>query len=398
MKSGLFFRVMILAIVLFLGLPAANGAEATLEGEASTPSDANTAVSSVPLPENTAAACQDSADNDLDGHTDCEDQDCRIFALCVGAPTGTPEEAPLGSGDQPEVQTQIEAGGTSVTLYHSGTLPERKRQCSDGIDNNGNGLSDCQETSCQRSYYCRKEMYAYSKDGASMPGLFVNYGFGVALPNYRVPRATTESIYGEVPFEPDAGGMLDLQLGFMPFKWFGVGFNVKTAATYASNQYSHSEGGDEDYKYWGYKTWTNVGGFLRFQWPVERFVPYVNTHFGYSVARNRWNVYDDANSWDDIWEHESDNFWPIEGERDERYSGPKRHFTFAFEPGFDVFVVKRLFGIGLKAWLPVAASSDAERDNVGVMMSFIFTPSWRGAPELKEKYRVVPAASDPPTN
>ncbi len=343
------------------------------------------------LPEDTVDACQDNVDNDLDGHVDCTDQDCQVFALCVGkTKTEVSAKTPLPPGDQPETSTRIVAGGTSVTLYHSGTLPERKRQCSDGIDNNGNGLTDCQETSCQRSFYCRREMYEYPKEGNPMPGLFVDFGFGAALPNYRVPRATTDSMYGEIPFDPDAGAMVDLQIGFLPIKWVGIGFNFKSAATFASNQYTHNEGGDEDYKYWGYKTWQNIGGFLRFQFPVDRFVPYLNAHFGYSVARNRWNVYDDANSWDDIWDHESDDFWPIEGERDERYSGPKRHFTFAFEPGIDIFVVKHFFGVGIKGWLPVVASHNSERDNVGVMLSFIFTPSWRGTAVLKEKYRQKP--------
>jgi hypothetical protein len=332
--------------------------------------------------ENTAEVCNDLLDNDLDSHTDCRDQDCEAVEAC--AAETKPKKEPENTV---ETQTHIETPTASITLYHSGVVPETRQRCSDNIDNNGNGLTDCEEASCQRSRYCRKTMYEYRIDEKRPPGLFVNFGLGVALPNYRSPRATTDSMYGEIPFDPDAGGMMDWQLGYFFFKWFGAGINGKIAVTYGSNQFVHEQGGDEDYKYWGYKTWGNVSGFARFQWPFERVVPYVNIHLGYSAARNRWNVYDDENYWDDIWEHESDHSYPIEGERDERYSGPMRHFTFAFEPGIDIFVAKRMMGVGIKAWLPVVASSESETDNVGLLMSFIFTPTWRGAPVLKEKYQ-----------
>lgn len=36
--------------------------------------------------ENTLAGCRDGVDNDADGHLDCADQDCEIYAMCVVAP------------------------------------------------------------------------------------------------------------------------------------------------------------------------------------------------------------------------------------------------------------------------------------------------------------------------
>ena len=48
--------------------------------------------------ENTVAQCSDKKDNDNDGYVDCRDQDCAIFAICVGKPipgTSTPPEASL---------------------------------------------------------------------------------------------------------------------------------------------------------------------------------------------------------------------------------------------------------------------------------------------------------------
>ncbi len=39
----------------------------------------------------------------------------------------------------------------------------------------------------------------------------------------------------------------------------------------------------------------------------------------------------------------------------------------------------------------MVANADSERDNVGVMLSFTFTPSWRGKAQLKEAYKNPPA-------
>jgi hypothetical protein len=44
-------------------------------------------------PENTPDACRDHADNDGDGHVDCNDQDCVVFAFCVGEDAGPDADA-----------------------------------------------------------------------------------------------------------------------------------------------------------------------------------------------------------------------------------------------------------------------------------------------------------------
>jgi hypothetical protein len=36
--------------------------------------------------ENTLEGCKDGLDNDADGHVDCDDQDCEIYAMCVAPP------------------------------------------------------------------------------------------------------------------------------------------------------------------------------------------------------------------------------------------------------------------------------------------------------------------------
>ena len=52
-----------------------------------------------------------------------------------------------------------------------------------------------------------------------------------------------------------------------------------------------------------------------------------------------------------------------------------------------MLAVRRLFGIGLKAWLPVVANEHASRDNIGILLSFVFTPMWRESPRLKQEYQ-----------
>jgi hypothetical protein len=63
-----------------------------------------------------------------------------------------------------------------------------------------------------------------------------------------------------------------------------------------------------------------------------------------------------------------------------------RHFTVALEPGFDVFVAKRVFAVGVRAWMPVWATSNPDVDNIGVMLNFSFTPMWREKPVIKPEY------------
>ena len=108
-------------------------------------------------------------------------------------------------------------------------MPETGRLCSDHIDNDKNGLIDCHEPACQTSGYCRKLMYERPEPKSKAPGVLVNAGFGLAMPNYRIPTAKTEwtsesgDVYDNVPFDPDMGVMLDLQLGYLFIPWVGAG-------------------------------------------------------------------------------------------------------------------------------------------------------------------------------
>jgi hypothetical protein len=326
-----------------------------------------------PTPENTLEACQDTIDNDLDGHADCDDQDCEIYAVCA-----TPNEAEEKPAEPFHLETPP-------------PRPEQAWQCRDGVDNDNNGLVDCHESACQLSRYCKRLMYERPEPPNKAPGLMVNFGFGVALPNYRFPTSKVDSMYGEVPFDPDIGAMLDLQVSYMFLKWLGAGLNLKSAITGATNRVEYLSKSDDhnDYKYLGYKFWGNFGGFVRFQWPFKRMIPYLNIHVGYSATQYSWHVYDPDNTWEEIYDYEDDDSRYIIGERDEQRvpeSGRSRHFVFALEPGFDAFPVSRLFGVGIRAWLPVVGNEHSSYDNVGVLLNFTFTPLWREPPRLKPEY------------
>lgn len=64
------------------------------------------------LQENTVAQCGDKKDNDNDGHVDCADQDCAIFAICVDRENrNTPAPAKVSStetGRQSETESSEE--------------------------------------------------------------------------------------------------------------------------------------------------------------------------------------------------------------------------------------------------------------------------------------------------
>lgn len=334
-----------------------------------------------PPAENTIEGCQDSLDNDNDGHVDCADQDCQIYALCVQPPAPV-QAAPVEVLPPPEPLPPI-------IIQESGHL------CYDGLDNDENGKTDCYEIACQRTSYCRKMMYERPVPADKAPGLFMNIGFGVALPNYRLPTMETTWVgrYGneyEVPFDPDMGIMIDYQVGYLFLKFLGAGVSFKSAFTFASNRslYFQTDDDPDNYKYTGNKYYGNLSGFLRFQWPFRKVTPYLNMHVGYSTAQATWNVYDPLNDWEDIDDaeyYDDDSY--LYGERTEIRSDRNRHFTFGLEPGVDFSIVERMFAVGLRVWLPVVANEDSSMDNLGVLINFNFTPMWREPLQLKPEYK-----------
>jgi hypothetical protein len=330
--------------------------------------------------ESSLADCKDAADNDADGKVDCDDEDCQIYAICLKKESPPAQAVQAQTAPAPPITVSI--------------VQETGRQCRDGVDNDGDGLLDCHEASCQGYHYCRKMMHERPLRQDAPQGLFISLGLGAALPNYRFPsNAKVDSEYGQnVPFDPDIGGMADLKVGYAPLKFLGFGLNWKGAGTFASNEFDYFSKTDDDagYKYEGDKEWRHLGAFVRLTYPFGRFVPYLDVSGGYTHMKYEWRIYSKDTNWADIeewgaYKRENSTNDAFENRDVERMT--RRHFTLAVEPGFDYFVIPQTFAVGLHAYLPVFASSNPSLDNTGAMLTFTVTPGWRGRPQLKSEFK-----------
>ncbi|MCD6500192.1 MAG: hypothetical protein J7M25_18005 [Deltaproteobacteria bacterium] len=72
--------------------------------------------------------CDDNLDNDGDGHTDCDDWDCKDDPSCA------------------------------------------ETDCTDGVDNDGDGYTDCQDRDCQNAGGCKENTVAECSDGKDNDG------------------------------------------------------------------------------------------------------------------------------------------------------------------------------------------------------------------------------------
>jgi hypothetical protein len=104
-------------------------------------------------PENSNKRCGDWIDNDGDGHLDCDDSDC--FDVGITICEGSYDKMQRGaSGDEDVVDDIPELGaGMSVEdLIGTGSDNDGERNdvlCSDGIDNDDDGRTDCADFGCR---------------------------------------------------------------------------------------------------------------------------------------------------------------------------------------------------------------------------------------------------------
>jgi hypothetical protein len=106
-------------------------------------------------PERTDAACSDWIDNDGDGFIDCDDDDCQRagVSVCRGsAGTSGGGAAPAGPVPVDEDIPELGEGMTVEDLVgtHGDKSGERNDYlCSDGIDNDADGRTDCADFGCR---------------------------------------------------------------------------------------------------------------------------------------------------------------------------------------------------------------------------------------------------------
>ncbi len=114
-------------------------------------------------PENTNLLCDDGIDNDGDGVKDCQDKDCHAFGVTVcqgswkGPLSGTGVEKKSGGGKKMATSGNMSmpklGEGMSVEdLIGTGSDIDGERNnqvCSDGYDNDGDGMTDCEDFGCR---------------------------------------------------------------------------------------------------------------------------------------------------------------------------------------------------------------------------------------------------------
>ncbi|MGB1698681.1 MAG: hypothetical protein ACPHRO_01925, partial [Nannocystaceae bacterium] len=111
-------------------------------------------------PESTEARCSDWVDNNKDGATDCDDYECQNKTVCKGswdlanegsgAVVGTTADGgatPAGSAD-----VNVDDDADPADLIGSGKDEGGETNnftCSDGIDNDNDGFTDCEDVGCR---------------------------------------------------------------------------------------------------------------------------------------------------------------------------------------------------------------------------------------------------------
>lgn len=250
-------------------------------------------------------------------------------------------------------------------------------QCIDNVDNNGNGLLDCEEPSCQGVEFCLERIYYIPEPMDKPMKAFVQLGLGAAFPNWDPPvsegQQDSEGNRYVVPYLPDIGPMADLTLAYIFLPWVGVGVKGMFAGT---NVQSRDEWYEEDYyKFDGFKILFNISAVVRFQYPFKSIVPFINVLAGYSYVQYRWVTFT-------RFDEENETMMTL----DRIIEPPSRHITFAFELGFDAFIVKRKWAAGSKLLLPFAATAGSGMDNTGLLLTITYTPLWPEKRAIKPKY------------
>ncbi len=104
------------------------------------------------IPESTTSLCSDFVDNDGDGAVDCDDSDCASTKACKGSWKGAGAAAHTPGPDLP-MDLPEEGQGVNVEeligKFGDKDGERSDETCSDGIDNDGDGRTDCADFGCR---------------------------------------------------------------------------------------------------------------------------------------------------------------------------------------------------------------------------------------------------------
>ena len=181
--------------------------------------------------ETSITQCSDGIDNDNDGLVDCDDPDCQLMDVSVDS--NNPENCPaLNNGfievafDQSVYELSIDSGLTFVSsnqvnnltigdyyivLKNKNTLcltsyidnpivlgaevcPDEVGQCNDGIDNDQDGLIDCEDSDCIQDQLCADLPSVYIPNAIN-PMSTMNGTFGVSTSERIAVNIDKISIY-----------------------------------------------------------------------------------------------------------------------------------------------------------------------------------------------------------
>ena len=204
-------------------------------------SDCATAAACQPdgKPEITDERCSDWIDNDEDGYVDCEDEACSTAGIkvCLGSwdlhddgddkakpapPTGTLD----ASGDGFSV--------TSILGQGDDRDGERSdRYCSDGLDNDGDGKTDCEDLGCRLApdvLVCRGSS---NMNFSIVTAVAQTYDLETQAPDTRFSKLQVRSL-GSIPMIQDSFYLVSMRMEKTPRLTFAL-FQIPVAKGHMLN-------------------------------------------------------------------------------------------------------------------------------------------------------------------
>lgn len=111
-------------------------------------------------PESSEARCSDWVDNNKDGATDCDDYECQNKTVCKGSwdlagGAGAAVIAPVGgivvdiAGDSDRIEGEASDPSDLIGTGKDEGGETNNFTCSDGIDNDKDGFTDCEDVGCR---------------------------------------------------------------------------------------------------------------------------------------------------------------------------------------------------------------------------------------------------------